>query len=106
MNLFQPYLEIISHSFLVVAPAILLIASPWVPESPRWLVVNDRCDKALEILKKLHKKPEDPEEIFAREEYLQIRCQLEMEATNPTGLWAMFKQPHNRKRFFSGIFVQ
>lgn len=55
---------------------------------------------------KLHMNPSDPDFIFAREEHLQIRRQLELERQKPQGLWAQLKEPHIRKRFFTGLFVQ
>lgn len=90
----------------VVAPALLLIASPFIPESPRWLIINGRAERGLETLRRLHKHVDDTDDLFAREEYIQIRRQIELESHNPQGFINMLKQPHNRRRFFTGMFVQ
>jgi hypothetical protein len=90
----------------VIAPGLLLILSPWIPESPRWLVANDKSERALEILRRLHKTNEDSHDIFAKEEYLQIHEQIRLEKMNRKGFFAMLKEPSTRKRFFCGLFVQ
>ena len=100
-------------SLQIVAPLLLLIGSPWLPESPRWLIArsdhksgeNER--KALEVLRKLHVKPGDTSDIAAKEEYYQIRKQIELEnQTGVTSFAAMLKRPSYRKRMLCGILVQ
>lgn len=66
-------------SLQVVAPLLLLLGSPLIPESPRWLIANRREQDALVILRKLHFQPSDPEETLAREEFYQVRKQIELE---------------------------
>ncbi|KIW78865.1 hypothetical protein Z517_08704 [Fonsecaea pedrosoi CBS 271.37] len=82
----------------VVAPLALIVASPWVPESPRWLVHKAKDDRAMDILKKLHHTSEDVNDLMAREEYYQIHAQIEYERTKPNNLWAMWKVPSYRRR--------
>lgn len=93
-------------SLQVVAPLLLLCATPFLPESPRWLVINNKPERGLSVLQKLHQNPNDPDDTFAREEYLQIRRQIELESTQPQSLVGILKQPHSRRRFFTGFFVQ
>ncbi|KAH8587766.1 general substrate transporter [Bisporella sp. PMI_857] len=90
----------------IISPGLLLFLSPWVPESPRWLILQDRPEEGLKTLQKLHQSSEDPDGTYAREEYLQIRRQTELDKKNQQSFWEMLKLPHNRKRFFTGIFVQ
>ncbi|KAH8595049.1 general substrate transporter [Bisporella sp. PMI_857] len=90
----------------VVAPGLLMAATFWIPESPRWLIVQDHGEKALETLIRLHANPNDLNNTFANEEYIQICRQLELESRNPQGIINQLKEPHNRKRFLTGMFVQ
>ncbi|KAK5261919.1 hypothetical protein LTR40_001298 [Exophiala xenobiotica] len=94
-------------SLQIVAPLILLIGSPWLPESPRWLISKSKERHALEILQKLHSRPDDPSGLAAKEEFYQISKQIELEnATGVHGIWDMLKRPSYRKRIYSGLLVQ
>ncbi|OBT97454.1 hypothetical protein VE01_04367 [Pseudogymnoascus verrucosus] len=89
----------------LVAPLILLIGSPLLPESPRWLVSHGKDLRALEILLKLH--AEEQVQRAAKEEFYQILIQLELEEeTGVHGIWGMIKRPSYRKRILSGLLVQ
>ena len=89
------------------ASAILLTFSR-LPESPRWLIDHDRHEDGFKVLRKLHTRPDDPEEIVAREEYLQIRRQIELERADQLNKsWAtLFKKPSLRKRLILGFGTQ
>ncbi|KAH0837179.1 hypothetical protein AYO21_08164 [Fonsecaea monophora] len=95
-------------SLQIVAPLLLFIGSPWLPESPRWLIDHDRLEDGYQVLRNLHTRPEDPEEIVAREEFLQIRRQIELErADKLSRSWAaLFKKPSLRKRLILGFGTQ
>jgi len=90
--------------------AFLLAVMYWLPESPRWLLMNDRYEEAQKNLLKLH----TPEE--AAVEIAQINAQMQIDRTLPSSYWHMFKKPSYRKRSllaigttcsiqFSGILV-
>lgn len=90
--------------------AFLLAVMYWLPESPRWLLMNDRYEEAQKNLLKLH----IPEE--AAVEIAQINAQMQIDRTLPSSYWHMFKKPSYRKRSllaigttcsiqFSGILV-
>lgn len=98
----------LSLSLQVVAPLILIIGSPFIPESPRWLVDKGRYDEALNVLRKLHNRPEDPSETLAKEEFYQIRMQIELEhASGLDKSWfTLFKKPSYRKRLLLGFATQ
>lgn len=94
-------------SLQIVAPLILLIGSPWLPESPRWLISKSKERHALEILQKLHTRPDDSTGLAAKEEFYQISKQIELEnATGVHGIWGMLKRKSYRKRIYAGLLVQ
>jgi MFS family permease len=97
-------------AFQVVWPTILLCGLWWMPESPRWLLINDRPEEADRVLRKLH----TPEE--AKVEFFQIQKQMEVDRRLPSSYVSMFTKPSYRKRTliaiattcsvqFSGILV-
>ena len=62
-------------AFQMVPALLLLLGSPWLPFSPRWLMMHDRHDEAHEVLKRLHRTKGDPHNTMARKEYYQMRKQ-------------------------------
>ncbi|KAK7883526.1 hypothetical protein LTR67_011102 [Exophiala xenobiotica] len=97
-------------AFQVVWPTILLCGLYWMPESPRWLLLNDRPEQADAALRKLHTPKE------AAVEFVQIRKQMEVDRRLPSSYISMFTKPSYRKRTmiaialsvagqFSGILV-
>lgn len=55
-----------------MAPALMLLAgSPWLPYSPRWLMMQDRHEEAHQVLIKLHRDKNDPHDSIARKEFYQ-----------------------------------
>lgn len=95
----------------VVPPACLLIGSPWLPESPRYLVANDHQEKGFAILKRLHHEPADEDDTIAREELYQIRQQLDLEKREGwrQGWWKgwilLFSRKSYRKRLLFGFLL-
>lgn len=89
----------------MVAPLILLIGSPWLPESPRWLIYHDRPEKGFEVLQRLHRRSGEVEDLLAREEFLQIRQQVMLDRQNEMSWMALWKSPSTRKRLLMGFFV-
>ncbi len=94
-----------------VPVVILLLCMPWMPESPRWLVMKGRLEDAREVLLKLHERAE------AEVEMRQIQDQIEIDKTLPGDWYTMlWRKPSYRKRSllsfgttasiqFSGILV-
>ena len=90
----------------VIAPLALVIGSFKLPESPRFQMTRGQEAEALDLLIKLHHSKDDPQNIMAREEFTQIKRQLEADARMPKGIAATLKVPSYLKRFLLGIFVQ
>lgn len=89
----------------MVAPLLLAIGSPWVPESPRWLIYNERQEESLIILHKLHSRPNDPSNIVASEEFAQIVQQVALDRANEMSFFELWKNPSTCKRLILGFFV-
>lgn len=89
-----------------VSPLVLGIAVFWLPESPRWLIARDRHAQGLQVLEKLHQAPGDDNNTLAREEYLQIRQQIDIESRNRTSIWESLKKKSMKKRMLIGFLVQ
>lgn len=91
-----------------MAPALcLLIGSPWLPYSPRWLMMKNRNDEAHEVLKRLHRTPGDPHNALARKEYYQMKKQVDMDRQikATTSRFEIFKTPSNRRRALVGFLL-
>jgi hypothetical protein len=69
----------------------------WLPESPRWLLQNDRTEEAERILLKLH----DPDE--AALELQQIKNQIAVDNSLENSWWSLFAKASYRKRTFITI---
>lgn len=95
----------------IVPPLCLLIGSFWLPESPRFLMSKDRHEEGLRILRDLHRLPGDEDDLIAREEFYQIRQQLDLELREGwrqgwvKGWILLFKKPSYRKRLLFGFLT-
>ncbi|KAJ5259636.1 hypothetical protein N7478_012617 [Penicillium angulare] len=71
-----------------------------MPESPRWLVYNNRNEEARQILAKYHADG-DNESPLLHFEMMEIESTLEQEKLQCTTSWfEWFRTPANRHRFF------
>lgn len=75
-----------------------------LPESPRWLVGQERYDEAAAILTEIGKtngQEQDPKELLQQVQKLGERMQKEAKATSgeETSVFVFFKYPQLRKRF-------
>jgi hypothetical protein len=78
-----------------------------VPESPRFLVQRDNREKALDVLVRLHRDPNDTANTFAHQELQLIaeRCQAEKEVIRIDGRWRLITKKANRQRLLLAWMV-
>nr|OQO28618.1 hypothetical protein B0A51_03335 [Rachicladosporium sp. CCFEE 5018] len=79
-------------AFQCLPPLILLCLLPFMPESPRFLLMHDKHEEAASNLLRLHTREE------AESELAQISAQMQIDRTLPCSYWAMLKKPSYRKR--------
>ncbi|RHZ62623.1 hypothetical protein CDV55_105347 [Aspergillus turcosus] len=109
-------------------PALMLILTPWIPESPRWreflharpvrailtslaVVMNDRMDDAWKVISKLHgigqTETASAAASFAREEFYQMKQQAIADKSAAAGetFVTLFTKPSYRKRMICAFFT-
>lgn len=99
-------------SLLQLVPSLFQITFMyWCPESPRWLISQDRGEEAFAILQKYHSEGTDGDE-FVRLEFAQIQSTLALEKElSKSFVWAdVVRDPPMRRRFaiaaIFGFFTQ
>lgn len=98
-------------SWLQMAPSLMQMAFIFfIPDSPRWLITNDRSDEAYEILATYHAEGNaDSEFVKAEFAHIQTTIQIEME-TSSKSYMDLFKTKGMRRRALIsamlGLFTQ
>ncbi|OBT42719.1 hypothetical protein VE00_07262 [Pseudogymnoascus sp. WSF 3629] len=84
---------------------IQAVLSLFAPESPRWLIYNNRSQEALDILTKYHADG-DPNSRLVRFEMAEITATLEVEKVQKMSRWAEWiSTKGNRHRLFLALFI-
>ena len=94
-------------AFQMVPTILLLVGSPWLPFSPRWLIMQNRFEEAHDVLIKLHAVKGDPHNSIARKEFYQMKKQVETDRliTANTSNFELFKTAPNRRRALVGFLL-
>lgn len=65
----------------LIWPIMMLCILPFIPESPRYLLMRGKVEEAREIVLRLHNIPGDADQEFARGEFYQMQKQAEFDRT-------------------------
>jgi len=92
-------------AFQVTFPLILLAGSKFIPFSPRWLLSKGRRQEALDIVKRLHRTPDDVNDTKGRTEFYLMEKQFEMDKSLTVRPFEIFRTPSNRRRLFMAALL-
>ena len=82
----------------------LHITMYFLPESPRWLVGNDRQDEARRVLARVHARG-NIDDLYVQAELTEIVCKLDLEKKNKAPSYVSILFGSNARRMWIGIGV-
>ncbi|KAL4860855.1 general substrate transporter [Aspergillus spectabilis] len=89
----------------VVPPLAGLVLMPWLPESPRWLLAQDRVEEAYKIVTKLHGRPGATHDETTDVEFAQMKNQSEITRQLNSSWLRIFNYLPYRKRALMAIML-
>lgn len=101
----QDYQWRLQFIMLTFFSCCLMVSVIFIPESPRWLIENDKHDQAWKVLESLHKSTHDPQGNIARAELLQIQSQILEDKALPSTWMHILRTPSLRKRAYLSYLV-
>lgn len=106
MGLFFASNPVLQWRIPLAIPLVLIIAimcyTPFIPESPRYLLLKGDREKAWKIVEKLHFVKDDPEQVYATAEFFQMTKQAEHDNLLDQSWIGLLKKPSYRKRLIIG----
>ena len=82
----------------ILFPAISLTVVYWLPESPRWYLMQGKIDEAKKVVMSLHGRSTESQD-FASAEFYQMSQQAEFDRTLDNSWRACVTKPSYRRRF-------
>ncbi|KAL4889099.1 general substrate transporter [Aspergillus ambiguus] len=82
----------------LIFPVFMLLLLFILPESPRWLLMNGYDKEARKIVMDLHRIGDSPEQLYAQEEFYQMKMQSEHDRALEPSWKEMFIRASYRKR--------
>ncbi|KAJ6187287.1 general substrate transporter [Penicillium mononematosum] len=82
----------------ILWPVMTLATYPFIPESPRFLLMKNRPDEAWNVVSRLHADPSTNDNSFMLAEFSQMKQQADYERTLDRSWLQLFKKPSYRKR--------
>ncbi|KAJ5695938.1 hypothetical protein N7536_006350 [Penicillium majusculum] len=89
----------------LIWPLLMLVICPFVPESPRYLLMKNKTEAAWAVVSMLHDGPKEEDHLFALAEFSQMKQQADFDRDLDGSWLQLIKKPSYRKRLIlaSGI---
>ena len=87
----------------LMPPMVMLLLLPTLPESPRWLLMQDRFEDAEKIVQRLHRGRKESN--FGRTEFALMRIQAEQDKTMDSSWRVLLTRPSYRKRAMIAMLI-